>query len=109
MCVGHGTILGPARHPVNIFSYAIERTHKSLERAGHIGNTGGMNIGKQISQARLALGWTQRKLADAAGVDPQNVSKIELGKHVPSGKTLAKLAKALGLKIELAARKGRRS
>ncbi len=49
-----------------------------------------------VRRARLARGWSQYRLAMAAGVHPQTVSGYERGISVRP-ETAAKLATALGL------------
>lgn len=50
-----------------------------------------------ISFLRLLRGWTQAKMAEAAGVDKSLISLYEQGKRVPSPRTLDKLVDAVGL------------
>lgn len=50
---------------------------------------------------RKDLGWTQAQLAEAAGLKQSAVARIELGNSIPRIDTLQKLAKAVGMKIDL--------
>ena len=45
-------------------------------------------------------GLTQKKLADAAGINPVYLSQIETGKRTGSAKTLVSIARALGVEID---------
>jgi transcriptional regulator with XRE-family HTH domain len=56
-------------------------------------------LGERIKQLRKARGLTQRKLADAVGIDFTYLSKIESGMlpYSPSAKTLKGLAVELGV------------
>ena len=55
-----------------------------------------MQVGEALRERRLARGWTQRMLGEEAGISAPFVSDIDLGKKVPSFKTLSALAAALG-------------
>jgi transcriptional regulator with XRE-family HTH domain len=54
-------------------------------------------LGQRIKNERLALGMTQRDLADAVGITVPYMSKIEAGKETPTDEKIVKLAKVLGL------------
>lgn len=54
-------------------------------------------LGRRIVKAREELGWNQKQLAEAAGVNPGYLSMIERGLKRPSLDTLRKLRDALGL------------
>lgn len=56
-------------------------------------------VGNEIRRMRLRAGMTQRQLADASGVDPMSVSRIERGALSPSARTLAAIAGAFGLRL----------
>ena len=56
-----------------------------------------MNLGERIHLLRRRLGWTQRELAEAAKVNPNNVARIERSEiRDPGGQAVARLARALG-------------
>ncbi len=57
-------------------------------------------ISDRIQEARAAHGWTQAVLAEQSGVSRPTVARIERGDDVSTA-TLAKVAAALGLKVEL--------
>ncbi len=52
-------------------------------------------LGKEIRRGRKALGWSQEKLAEKAGISFKYVSKIELGFSNPSVTILNRIAVAL--------------
>ena len=61
-------------------------------------------LGRAIRQLRLERGMTQEALAHAADIHPTWISHLESGRENPAWGTVARLAKALGVRIsELAA------
>ncbi|HJQ19590.1 MAG TPA: helix-turn-helix transcriptional regulator [Gemmatimonadaceae bacterium] len=42
------------------------------------------DVVNRVKELRLARGWTQEQLADAAGVSRQSINSIETGRYVPS-------------------------
>lgn len=56
-------------------------------------------VGKPIATLRQAKGWSQQKLATAAGISMQNLSKIEGDKISPRESTLSKIADALDCSV----------
>lgn len=59
------------------------------------------SLGEQIRSLRSQRGWTQRRLAEMAGVVQQNLSLYERGLASPRLSTLGRLAAALGAEIRL--------
>lgn len=57
-------------------------------------------LGKRIRELRKARGWRQLDLAEQAGINENYVSDLELGRKEVCLRTLAILAKALGLKLD---------
>ncbi len=57
-----------------------------------------LEIVAKIKVARLEKNLTQEELAKKAGINGNFYAKVERGKAKPSGVTLTKLIKALGLK-----------
>ncbi|MCD2444345.1 helix-turn-helix domain-containing protein [Agromyces sp. SYSU K20354] len=57
-------------------------------------------LGQVVQSARLASGWSQTELADAAGVSRPSVARVERGDDVNMA-TIGKIANALGLTLEL--------
>ena len=56
---------------------------------------------RAIFQARLEAGMTQQQLAEACGMKPSNLCRIENGNGNPSVATLARIAKGLGKKLQI--------
>ncbi len=56
-------------------------------------------FGARIREKRLANEWTQRNLADKAGIDPAFVSRIEAGLIEPCLGTLTVLSKAFSVTL----------
>ena len=54
-----------------------------------------VQIGRRVKIARIRRGWTQEKLAEAAGISPTHMSNIETGTTRVSLTTLVRLANAL--------------
>jgi len=59
-----------------------------------------MTVGQRIREARDARGWSQGELAERCGLSRPTIARIEAGQHVRMG-TLEKVARALGLTVEL--------
>ncbi len=59
-----------------------------------------VSCGKQITQRRNALDYTQRELADKVGVTQKTISKFENGLEEPKVTLLVLLAKALECEVE---------
>ena len=58
-------------------------------------------LGWRVRQLREAKGWTQEILAGRAGLDRSYIAGIEAGLRNPSTKALAKIARALGIKLSV--------
>lgn len=58
-------------------------------------------IQRALMNARLSRNLTQQELSSLSGIDQANLSRIEKGIANPSLHTLQKLAKAMGMHIEL--------
>src|SRR5689334_14969500 len=59
----------------------------------------GRGLGARIRATRKAAGLTQAELAEAVGVEPESINRIENAKLNPSRDTLQKVAKVLGVKL----------
>jgi len=60
-----------------------------------------MNLGDKVFELRDERGWSQKRLAEIAGVSQTTVVNIETGKiPVPRTPTLRRLARALGVEVE---------
>ncbi|MFB0919224.1 MAG: helix-turn-helix transcriptional regulator [Clostridiaceae bacterium] len=58
------------------------------------------DIGEVIKTKRKALGISQKKLAEMAGISNTYLSDIEVGRTDPSLKTMTKIAKALDIELK---------
>jgi len=56
-----------------------------------------VQFGKRVRAARKALGWTQERLADEAGLHPTYVGDTERGERNVGLDNILKLAKSLGV------------
>jgi transcriptional regulator with XRE-family HTH domain len=66
-----------------------------------VGNSQGgfeLPFGEALRRVRLAAGMTQEHLALESGVQRNFISLIETGQNQPTISTVAKLARALGMK-----------
>jgi len=54
----------------------------------------------RITEKRNALGMTQARLAEAAGITPAAISQIEKGARVPTTPVLRKIANVLGVSMD---------
>jgi ribosome-binding protein aMBF1 (putative translation factor) len=55
------------------------------------------SIARDIIRDRKAKGWSQEELARRAGIRRETLGRIELGKHAPTKRILAKIDKALAV------------
>lgn len=58
-----------------------------------------MQIGQLIKRKRLAQGATLEQIADGAGLDPSNLSRIERGLQDPSSTLVTRIALSLGVSM----------
>jgi transcriptional regulator with XRE-family HTH domain len=58
-----------------------------------------MNLGDRIASLRKARGWTQVKLAEAAGLSASAIAMYETNRRHPDGQALHKLAQAFGTSV----------
>lgn len=58
-------------------------------------------FGRELAQARIAMGLTQKKVAQLANVDQSDVSDIERGRSNPTYDTLTRVAMAVEKRIAL--------
>ena len=54
-------------------------------------------VAAAVKRLREDKGWSQDKLAEEANIGQSHICRIERGVHAPSGKTIRRLAKALGV------------
>lgn len=65
----------------------------------------GETIARAVSAERVRRGWTQARLAQAAGMSPASISRLETGQRQVTANDLAPLCRALGVGLaELIAR-----
>jgi transcriptional regulator with XRE-family HTH domain len=57
-------------------------------------------FGDIIREARKKQGWSQAELGEKSGLSRPTIARVEANKDVTTA-TIAKLAQALGLKLEL--------
>jgi transcriptional regulator with XRE-family HTH domain len=56
-------------------------------------------FGKRVRQLRLAAGWTQEQLAEAAGITTTYTSDLERGTKVPSLTIVLRISRALRMPV----------
>ena len=56
---------------------------------------------RQIVEARKETGMTQAELAEACGMKPANLCRLENGNGNPSVATLSRIARGLGRRLEI--------
>jgi len=66
-----------------------ELSHKKLDH----------NVAVRIQQARQVKGWTQKELATKINEKQNIINEYESGKALPNNQILAKLERALGVKL----------
>ena len=55
------------------------------------------DVGQRVSRARRDRGWSQELLAEAIGIQPTTLSRLETGDRAVSLSTLGRIAEALGV------------
>ena len=60
-----------------------------------------MTPGEMVRERREELGWTQTRLAEAAGTGQALVSRVESGRVNPTVELLARLADAMQAELSL--------
>lgn len=58
------------------------------------------SFGKRLASIRQAAGWSQRRLAKAAGISQRMIAHYEGRDPLPPGHVLAALAEALGVSVD---------
>ena len=59
------------------------------------------NLMRRIVEARIEEGMTQAELAEACGMKPANLCRLENGNGNPSVATLSRIARGLGRRLEI--------
>lgn len=59
-----------------------------------------------IKRLRLEKGWSQKRLAEEAGLSQSFIHSIEVGQKSPTIRSIRKIAKALGVSVEEIIREG---
>lgn len=59
-----------------------------------------MYVAERIKERRLALGWTQRELADKSGFHVSAISHYETGQRKPCLRNARRIAEALNVTID---------
>lgn len=59
-----------------------------------------MSIGENIAKYRKAKEWSQQKLASVSGISQASIHYWEKNERTPKSKSIAKLARALGVRYE---------
>jgi len=59
------------------------------------------NIAKELILLRRRLGFTQRELAEKAGIKQPQLARIESGKQLPRLDTLISIAASVGFSLEI--------
>lgn len=54
-------------------------------------------IGRRVARVRKEHGWTQEALAEAVGIEPVSLSRLETGDRALSLSTLARIADVVGV------------
>ncbi len=65
------------------------------------------SLGQQIRRHRKTRGWSQQKLAQHAGTDARQISRIETAAHEPKLSLLLTVIAALDLDLALVPRAGK--
>jgi putative transcription factor len=63
------------------------------------------SLSQAIQQARLAKKMTQKELATSINEKPAIIQEYEAGKAIPSGALIAKIERALGVRLPRPAKK----
>lgn len=86
---GGNTQKGTSLNTAKLDAETEELRHKSMD----------LNVGKLIAQGRQAKEMSQKDLATKICEKPQVVTEYEQGKGIPNQQILAKMERALGMKL----------
>lgn len=82
------------------FVREIENASSEEERRELEAARARFRLGARLQRQRLAVGLTQKQLADASGVAQADISRIESGQGNPTAATLGALGGPLGFTLE---------
>ena len=75
------------------------KSTKVRQRKHWVGEPGKDEFGDRLKEFREALGLSQERLAQAAGIPTSSYVKVEQGKAWPTWPTVLKIAKALNVDV----------
>jgi transcriptional regulator with XRE-family HTH domain len=93
--VSNNDVLNPARIVCRESTSFVDSEDNSLGSPAAENPPLATRFARAVSVRRREMGLTQAQLAEALGVDTETLSRFERGKHLPSLKTLEKLAALL--------------
>jgi ribosome-binding protein aMBF1 (putative translation factor) len=64
-------------------------------------------VARQLISLREQLGWSQRELADRAGMKQPQLARLETGQVEPKLETLQRLAKAMDCRVQITFQKAK--
>jgi ribosome-binding protein aMBF1 (putative translation factor) len=70
-------------------------------RAAYAAARRAYELGAQVRELREQQGWTQARLAEAAGMTQSAVARLEAGGTVPTLPVLERVSQALGAELEV--------
>jgi XRE family transcriptional regulator, fatty acid utilization regulator len=78
------------------------------QKGGTVPASDAAGLGRLVRAARIRRKLSLSQLGDVCDASPSNISEIELGKKLPSLRTLGRLCEALGCRWEISFRPLRR-
>jgi transcriptional regulator with XRE-family HTH domain len=63
-----------------------------------------MSLGKEIKKARIDKGWQQKDLQEVTGLSQKYLSQVELDKVDPRFRVVKRIARALGVSLDMLAK-----
>jgi transcriptional regulator with XRE-family HTH domain len=73
-------------------------------KAERLGTPINPRIGERVQRARRRIGWTQKELAEKAGVSFAVISRLETGQQSVSAERLAVITRLLALSLDTVCR-----
>jgi DNA-binding XRE family transcriptional regulator len=97
-----GSCDGFAKVPTYLANLLSKAWMKSHSPAAIAGSTSiAAQCARQLLELRAQNGETQRQLAQRLGMTESMISRLERGDHMPSVKTLCRIAGAFGRRLEI--------